>query len=343
MPPWTGHTLQGIIVAFNHAGGRLVSHDWAEETRVGDVATGRKLLTMPGGFGWQFSRADCPLGFGRSGNKLRRSRLACGRELRVLRRRNAGSLERISDPVVHADGGTVVASDDNWLNFFNVANGEELASVRLPYRYAADPIFFGSACASHSPDGKEDASSSGWMTGGYGGLFLWPARSDHARPEILRVGPAQQLAPGLATPYSRGASASKDGKVVAVPQGSSTVLLHRNHPERRQLLGPQYDVRFSAVSPDGRWVVTCSHWEDGRSKSARIWDGGSGKQVHELPLEGSTAATFSPDGRWLMTRSSVGCRLWEVGTWRPVPHFATDSGSVAFSPDSRLLAVSDVF
>jgi hypothetical protein len=106
------------------------------------------------------------------------------------------------------------------------------------------------------------------------------------------------------------------------------------------VLGPQYDVRFSAVSPDGRLVVTCSHFSDGRSRSARVWDAGSGKQVHEFPLEGSTYPRFSPDGRWLMTNNS-GARLWEVGTWREVRRF--DGGAFAFSPDSRLLALGDVF
>src|SRR5262249_55670266 len=53
-------------------------------------------------------------------------------------------------------------------------------------------------------------------------------------------------------------------------------------------------------------------------------------------------ARFSPDGRWLMTRSyNAGGRLWEVGTWREVRHF--DYGGFAFSPDSRLVAISDVF
>jgi WD40 repeat protein len=129
---------------------------------------------------------------------------------------------------------------------------------------------------------------------------------------------------------------------MAIPLGNSTAVLHRDRPDRRVILGPQYDVRSTAVSPDGRYVATGSHWEDGLSKSARIWDAQSGRQVHELPLEGSTMSRFSPDGRWLMTRTGhVGNRLWEVGTWREVRRF--EYAGFAFSPDSRLLAINDVF
>src|SRR5262249_53771996 len=46
-------------------------------------------------------------------------------------------------------------------------------------------------------------------------------------------------------------------------------------------------------------------------------------------------------GRWLMTSSRGGCRLWEAGTWREVRRF--DTRQIAFGPDSRLLAVGDVF
>src|SRR5262249_8406068 len=163
-----------------------------------------------------------------------------------------------------------------------------------------------------------------------------------ARPEVLSVGPPRELAPGLGHPYCAGTSASANGRVVAVPQGDSTVVLHRDRADgpalRRVVLGPQHDGRFSAVSPDGRWVVTCSHWTDGRSKSALIWDADTGRKVHELPVEGSTTARFSPDGRWLMT--SGGFQLWEVGTWRQVRDLAGVSGA-AFSPDSRLLAIGD--
>src|SRR5262249_10869892 len=145
----------------------------------------------------------------------------------------------------------------------------------------------------------------------------WPARPDPTQPEAMSVGPPQMLLRDAST-YSEGASASADGRVIAIPQGDSTHVLYRDRPGQRVVLGPQYDVRFSAVSPDGAWVATCSHWSDGRSTTVRIWKADKGQQVGELPLLGSTSARFSPDGRWLMTWGSSGCRLWEAGTWQEV-------------------------
>jgi hypothetical protein len=241
--------------------------------------------------------------------------------------------------VVHTDSRTLAATSSRGLHFFDIVTGEELASVRLAHWQTDFPVFFDGPCPPPGREGEEEAG--GWVTGGLSGLILWPARPDLARPGVLRVGPPRPLAPGLKSRFTEGASASRDARIVAVPDGEFTTVIHRDRPGRRLKLGPQYDLRFTAVSPDGRWVVTGSHWEDHRSPSARIWDALSGKLLHELPLEGSTPARFSPDGRWLMTSSRGGCRLWEAGAWREVRRF--DAGRFAFGPDGRLLAVGDVF
>jgi serine/threonine protein kinase/WD40 repeat protein len=328
MPPLVGRA-DGSVVAFNHAGDRLVSTDWSGVAHVWDTATGRLLLTAPA-FYWHCSPTDRLHGYSFEGTKVKLWRLAAGRELRMLRRRNADSLERIVSPVVHTDGRIVAASsrqdgypDKSSVCFFDLWTGEELASVKL----AEDqPVCF--------------HESVGWITSGPTGLLQWPAKSERARPEVLRVGPPATLSAGLGSHMARGAGASADGGVLAVPDGRFTTLIHRQRPAERLRLGPQYDVRLAAVSPDGRWVATCSWFSDGRSKSTRIWDADSGRQVDELPLEGATSAWFSPDGRWLATSHWSGTQLWEVGTWRPGRRF--DAG-IAFSPDGRLLALSDVF
>ncbi len=345
MSPWTGHTADGLAVAFNHAGDRLASVDWNSPTRLWDTAAGRTLLSLPG-VGLQFSSDDRLFGPEYSGNKIRLWRLASGQELRVLRPRSAGSLDNIHSPVLHADGRILAAGARHQLCFFDLASGEELASVRLLRQDGAHPVFFDPPCLPQGkPDGKSGLPgdrSGGWMTGGSRGLYLWPARQDSTRPEVLRIGPPQQITPNPGGGFSNGASASADGRVVAVPQGHSTLVLYRDRPDRRVVLGPQHDVRFSAVSPDGRWVVTCSWESDGHSKTIRIWDAETRLPVHDLAMEGFTSARFSPNGRWLMTSAGdSGSRQWEVGTWREVRHF--DRGKFAFSPDSRLLAINDVF
>jgi serine/threonine protein kinase/WD40 repeat protein len=331
MPPWVGNATDGSLVAFNRDGDRLGSIDWTGLAQVWDVATGRLLLAAPV-FYWQFSPTDQLHGYGISGTKVKLWRLAAGRELRVLRRRNADSLERIHSPVVHADGRILAATaegDQTWLSFFDLRAGEELASVKLAP--VDSPICF--------------HESVGWITSGPTGLLQWPAGFDLARPDMLRVGPAATVSPGLGAYKARGAGASADGGVLAVPDGTFTTLIHRARPAERLKLGPQHDVRFAAVSPDGRWVATCSWFSDGRSKSTRIWDADSGEQVHELPLEGSTIARFSPDGRWLVTYNWSAPQLWEVGTWQPGRRFdgLTLFNPDIFSPKGRLVAIGGVF
>jgi WD40 repeat protein len=311
-------------VYFNHEGDRLGSNDWAGLARVWDTATGRLLLAAPG-FYWHFSRSDRLHGWYFVGTKVKLWRLAAGRELRVLRRRNADSLERIDSPIVHTDGRILAARsghegypDKSWLCFFDLRTGEELASVKLPDDV---PVCF--------------HKSVGWITSGPSGLLQWPAQFDAARPEVLRVGPPATLSAGLGSLMARGAGASADGGVLAVPDGRFTTLVHRARPAERLKLGPQFDVRFAAVSPNGRWVATCSWFSDGRSKGTRIWDADSGRQVHELPLEGR--AMFSPNDRWLATYNSGGTQLWEVDTWKPGRRF--EGYRALFSPDSRLVAL----
>jgi serine/threonine protein kinase/WD40 repeat protein len=336
MAPWQG---PGRYILFNHAGDRLVSGDWGRSPVLWDATTGRQLLALPGHSG-RFSADDRLFGHTISGNKIRFWRLAGGQELRELRCRNAGNLESTGSPVVDPSGRILAASTRRCLCFFDLESGEELASVWQPRMDACSPVFFDPPRAPLSPEERgKSPELGGWVTGGQSALFLWPARSDPARPGTVRIGPRRQIAPDGGAGYSTGASTSSDGRVVAVPQGNSTLVVHRDQPERRLSLGPQHDVRFAAVSPDGHWVVTCSWWWDGRSQTGVIWEAKTGKRVHDLLQNDTAGAKFSPDGQWLATSDSGSSRLWEVGTWREVWRFQT--ASMAFSPDSRLLAIND--
>src|SRR5262249_41221489 len=111
----------------------------------------------------------------------------------------------------------------------------------------------------------------------------------------------------------------------------------------RQLhVGPQEDVRYCAVSPDGRWVATGSH-ELHQGPGAKIWDAQTGNLVQELPVAGLCSVRFSPDGKWLLTTGG-GPRLWAVDAWKECPSLGStpNSSSGAFTPDSKLLALGGV-
>jgi WD40 repeat protein len=373
LPPWdNGSEIETI--AFNHSGDLLLSHDWSQETRLWDVATGRALLTTPRDFSadvMTFSADDQYVGFSRvsrDGGKIQVWRLACGREVRALS--GSGSGEVLKGRVTDGSGRILAVGFPDRLCFFDTGTGEELATVpvrALPFAF--DP-------------------AGGWLTGGIRGVMLWRLRSDPGRSGSFRVGPRQLLVsgdgiqvgenpithdrftigvdglalwPGGPDPRRAGllssappqppvsgfgtglwgfSGASRDGKVLAICESTSAILIHRDRAGRPLTLGPQPGMGSSRVSPDGKWVATFSCWAAGDSKPVRIWDGRDGRHVLDLPLTGAlSCGGFSPDGRWLATAENGQSQLWEVGTWRKIRPFP---GDFAFSADSQLMAVNDV-
>ena len=109
------------------------------------------------------------------------------------------------------------------------------------------------------------------------------------------------------------------------------MVLDRDHPDRPMPLTPHDDVRYTAVSPDGKWAATGSHWQT----KIKIWSARTGTLVTELPVDAGSLVGFSPDGRWLASTGG-GLALWEVGSWKPGTHIG--GGDFAFSPDGMLLA-----
>ena len=254
MNPWMGHSADELNVSFNRAGDRLLSTDWSGLARLWDAAAGKTMLTLPG-FKPEFSSNDSLFGPHYGTNKISLWRLAGGQELRVLRPRSANVQDNIVSPVIHPDGRVLAAASKNELCFFDLLNGEEMTSVPLPLTNAARPVFFDSF---RSPQTGKDRSSDaekeqpeGWMTAGRSGLYLWPARRDSNHPELMRIGPPRIITPNQESGFSIGTSASSDGRVVAIPQGHSTLVLYRDRPNRHVVLGTQLR-RAAMLGQSGR-------------------------------------------------------------------------------------------
>src|SRR5262249_34970160 len=111
-PPWEVPTSQGVYVAFNHAGDRVLSWDWSGRSRLWDAVTGRLLLTAQDSVGPRFGPDGTLIGPSSKGGKIRLFRVAPGHELRVLRRPGGPPGEITSHPRID-DAGVLAAWSPN--------------------------------------------------------------------------------------------------------------------------------------------------------------------------------------------------------------------------------------
>ena len=136
---------------------------------------------------------------------------------------------------------------------------------------------------------------------------------------------------------------SRDGQYFAAA-GEKSLRLYDAHTfrERVRLKKPQR-VWSLSFSPDARLLSVDEFYAFGAGVS--IWDIGKAQVVTNLPVNGVNAA-FSPDGRWLVTGSTEEYCFWQVGSWKPdhTVQRSTLAGTysmIAFSPDARMVAVTD--
>jgi serine/threonine protein kinase/WD40 repeat protein len=348
--PWRGHLTEGIVLRFDHAGTRVVSGDWWGIQRLWDAATGQLLLTLPGqawvqvgGDSPHFAADDRSLGPGIWGGKWHVSRVAGGQEMQRLHRITARGSERFIDFSLHPNGRLLAGNTQAGFFFFDLLKGEEVGFV------AGNVVRAGF-----------DQTGALW-TGGSAGLLRWPVHSADGSPHRWCIGPPEWVADLFLNGHD-GFSASADGGVVAVPLYSQGALVvHRGPPRRTLRLGPQYDVRWVFVSPDGRWVVTGSHQLDDSGVRYKVWDADTGRLVANLPIaEVGSFHGCSPDSRWLYVSGKESRRLdvaslaaappqpvapaadrdlplWE-NAWRSEPMRVGGT----FSPDHLLAAFGDL-
>jgi serine/threonine protein kinase/WD40 repeat protein len=328
-----GHKTLGINCTFTSTGDRLLSNDWGALLRLWEPSSGRQLLSRPiSGYSLlQVSRDDRVPAI-RVGDitKVQLLRLHAGREYCTI---GPGGYvgAGVSDycPVaVHHEGRLLAArAADASLLLVDLDAGGEVG------RMAAGPRV--------TPLRWEPRTGE-LVTYGVQGLLHWPSRANPATGRY-RLGPPKRL---LAGDFWDGRLASSsDGQTIAIPgRGSGALVLDLKKPAAATdwvsgavRLGPQHDVRWCAVSPDGRWVATGSH-ADTAGFAAKVWNAATGELVKEFAVPGFCTVTFSPDGRWLLTTGG-GCRLWRVGSWREGPMIGGASG--CFSPDGQLVAVED--
>jgi serine/threonine protein kinase/WD40 repeat protein len=308
-----GHKADGIYFAYNHAGDLLASTGWDGTMRLWDPRTGRQLFKTEvylASLG--FSPDDRFLTAGVADTKLRIWELA---GLSAYRTLVGGPVPKQASHytgcALSPNGRLLALTQEAGVSFWDLARRKELAFTLIGNTRSV--VF---------------ESSDALLTGGPAGSLRWPIQENVEAPGLLRIGPPTRLLPF----WGEGIACSSDGRVLTSPQGNGALVLDQDHPDRPIRLTCHRDVRFTAVSPDGRWVATGSHWDT----KVKVWAARTGKLEKELPVETGSMVGFSPDGRWLATTGG-GLALWEVGSWRPGKQIG--GGVFAFSPDCKLLAV----
>ncbi|HKI37161.1 MAG TPA: protein kinase [Gemmataceae bacterium] len=304
--PWQGHKTDGIRLTFSHAGDRVVSNDWGGVLRLWDAATGQLLLSQSGAGGLHFSSDDQSLGITGTGEVNRLVRLAGGQEMRTLLRPTPHGPEPILSVSVHPGGRLLAVHTASGCGLWDLLTGEELDFVPGSF------MRWGGV--------RLDGTGALWVFGN-AGLLRWPVRASADSPDRLRVGPPEWVANKPANVVDSGFSCSADGRIAVVPlRNDGAFVIHRGPPRRTFRLGPQHDVRLVVVSPDGRWVVTGSHWYDESGSRFKVWDADTGRLVANLPYpDVAELGGFSPDSRWLHYSDGKQSQRLEVASLAAIP------------------------
>ena len=299
----------GVHAAFHPTSSLLASNNWEGRLRIWDAALGRPAVSTPAG-----DAVD--LRFGHDGqtvvwreNKLICYRVAPALAYRVLKHVSA---ERVvyGHVSIRNDGRLLAAATDRGVALWDLASGKELAFLPIGTTYYA--IF-------------EEAGDLLTLAKRSLGVHRWRVHVDESRGEF-RIGPPLRIP----LPWGYGIAASRSGEALAL--AFQNVALVKT-AQRTIIVGPLYDCRSVALSPDGQWLATGNH-----IRGAHVWKALDGTRAAALPIDNGTRVVFSPEGKRLLTTGAP-CRLWTVGTWREERQIA--GSGLCFSPDGRLLLVQN--
>ena len=313
--PWLVERHGCVGIAFARSGDFVASNDYQNILRLWDAATGRHLFSFHSDKGMEFAANDRSLALRHVGDRYQTLRIAAGQELRVLHRPTPQGAERFDTLALHPDGRLLAVTTRTGIGFFDLLTGEEIQFV--PGSFYQVRGF--------------DGTGALWTVGG-AGLLRWPVQPSAGAAHRLKVGPPERVA--TIAPSMWTCDFSRDGRVAALPlKDDGTLVVHRGKSRRTLRLGPQYDVRGVVVSPDGRWVVSGSHWDDGAGIKYKVWDTDSGKLLANLPYpKGKGGLGFSADSDWLYVAD-------QGGRWLYMPALAAPTG--APKPKSPEIPPSD--
>jgi WD40 repeat protein/class 3 adenylate cyclase len=379
------------VVAFSPRGRVLAMEGPENALRLHDLSSGSERILPCGDL-------VTSLAFSRDGR-----RLAAGLAKGGLRLWDVASEQPLPAPPGHRiwvysvafspDGRRLAtASSDSTVRLWDLATRREAAHLRghrgevVTVRFAPDGRTLASACADRTVKLWDAAPSA--RNDDFSGVEF-ALSLDGRRLAVQRAGETGVVLVNLVTgrsegrlPCGRGASAplcfSPRGDLLyvatTIPNEGGTAIVEdeitiwsvadRRPVARIPAAGATY-VRPS-LSPDGRFLALgnriidlagrrctspvrgdfATFSPDGRLLATcgdpdilRLYEAGTWRPMPLLRADRADCPAFSPDGRLLATKGANVVQVWDTTSWKPVAGFQTGPGyGVAFSPDGRTLA-----
>ena len=319
-----GHPGGILSIVFSPDGKTLASGGSDKLIKIWDVATGREVRVIAGHSKYIRTMAFSPDGrvlVSTSGDKtVKLWDVSTGREVGTLE--GASLSLAVSAVAFSPDGKKLASSDENVIKLWDLATKAEL--LKLAGRVeTVNSIAF-------SPDGKMFASGANEPT-----VKLW----DVSTGQQVRVLHAGRNVVGSVV-------FSPDGKVLAGADRKSITLWEvATGRELWTQDAVSSWIGALAFSPDGKTLASGSA-ADKNMQAGRLvlWDAATGRALRtiESPKNPNSVA-FSPDGK-LIAGGDLGSTviLWDVATGkllRTLEDGENGVESLAFSPDSRMLAI----
>jgi eukaryotic-like serine/threonine-protein kinase len=323
------HLGLAALLRFNGDGTLLVSQSlWNERVLIWDVGTGLRVLEMPA-----YNLRACSEGH--------------DGQLRLLTNQRNGPVvsdltpgksrmlaQKLEPPVGYTS--RISVSPDSRLVAISSDKGWELWDAQSTRRRYASPL--GMCRVAFSDDGDL------WVSCEQG---LFRLRRSVIEPS---GGPATDTA--LRVHFGPPERLSED----FIPNlffmnNSGTLWIERTHDTwhvvragsgAAELADTVPDLRMGDVSDDDRFLAIAG-WDLGK---ARVWSSQSAQLVANLPIGPHGVVAFSRDSK-LLAATPDGVTVWRTSDWQQIAQLhaegTTPTGlSMAFSPDSRVLAVGQV-
>ena len=340
LPTLTGHNSDVYDVKFNHGGDLLASSSWDDTTRLWDATSSEPLVRIAGGGNLSFNPDDKRLTVtGSASARYQVMEVASGRERRTFLPPPG---HRGREAVFSSDGLIMASVGMNTVRFWDLSDfAHYVAPLDLPL-----PDWGRSAALYPDGTGLFVSTNSGlWQTSitDQVGHQMLPdgtvVRQRLVQPTLTKLLDLPTLGDGKI-------QCSADGRFIAVAQhGQQPRVVNLDDPRHPTLLtSAPSTTAYISISHDRKWVATGT-WGSPAGEHVThvtVCDARNGHS-QELPVPYDANVAFSPDNRWLVTCTCQEYRFWEVGSWRPrhgVTRNANIIGGIAFSPDSRTVAIS---